>query len=181
MIAITPGRIKVILENVVKVCSLEGDMAELGVFQGDSAKIISESCPHKKLHLYDTFTGIPEDDMFIEGHKKGDFNYDLELVKDNLKDLNVEYHVGYFPETFIKTKLCFVHVDGDLYKTTLSAIQCFYPCLVTGGIMVFDDYGWKKCPGVKLLVDQYFVDPLITPNEFQCIIKKGTTKIVCEC
>ena len=39
---------------------LSGDMAEVGVFQGGSAKLICEAIGDKKLHLFDIFEGLPE-------------------------------------------------------------------------------------------------------------------------
>lgn len=39
---------------------LEGDMAEVGVYQGGSAKIICEAKDQRALHLFDTFAGLPK-------------------------------------------------------------------------------------------------------------------------
>ena len=40
--------------------NFKGDMAEVGVFQGGSAKIICEAKKSSKLHLFDSFEGLPE-------------------------------------------------------------------------------------------------------------------------
>ena len=54
--------------------ALEGDLAEVGVYQGGSAKLICEAKKEKSLYLFDTFTGLPklsEDDThFGEKHWK---------------------------------------------------------------------------------------------------------------
>ena len=40
--------------------SLLGSMAELGVYQGGTAKLIAKASPAKTLHLFDTFSGLPD-------------------------------------------------------------------------------------------------------------------------
>ena len=37
---------------------------------------------------------------------------------------------------------CFVHVDVDLFEPTRESIAFFYPRMVPGGVMLFDDYGF---------------------------------------
>ena len=59
--------------SIVKTqTALEGDLAEVGVYQGGSAKLICEVKKEKKLYLFDTFTGLPEvsddDTHFGEKH-----------------------------------------------------------------------------------------------------------------
>ena len=39
---------------------LDGDMAEVGVFQGGSAKLICEAKGERKFYLFDTFEGLPD-------------------------------------------------------------------------------------------------------------------------
>jgi hypothetical protein len=137
---------------------LSGDMAEFGVYKGGSAYFIHWCCPNKLLHLFDTFAGCPEDDVYDIGHKKGDFISNLGDVKEFLGQGNYVYHVGYFPDTTkgLDKLYSFVHVDCDLKKGIEDSINYFWPRLVTGGIILFDDYGWKKTPGVKEVVDKFF-------------------------
>jgi O-methyltransferase len=47
--------------------------------------------------------------------------------------------------------------------------------MVTGGIMIFDDYGFLSCPGAKLAVDEYFADKPVYPCRLptgQCFVIK---------
>lgn len=167
-----------IVYYVTQTCNLDGQMAEVGVFRGGSAKIISKSCTHKLLHLFDTFTGHPFDDVFHNGFKKGVFNCFINETKVFLQDCKVEYHVGIFPNTTknLNCKFSFVHLDGDLYQTTMSAIEYFYPRLVNNGIMVFDDYDNSCCPGVKKAIHTYFYNPILTNGDDQAAIIRGKTK-----
>jgi len=142
------------------ISSLEGDIAEVGVYKGGTAYLLARAVSPKIVHLLDTFTGIPkvgEQDI----HREGDFNdTSVEEVEKFLIDCdNVRLYPGYFPATAIhidgKT-FSMAHVDVDTYQSTLDCCSFFYPRMVPGGIIVCDDYGFKSCPGAKLAMDQYF-------------------------
>lgn len=147
-------RFRYIGESLLEVSDLEGDVAELGVYRGGSAAGMGLLAPHKTIHLFDTFEGMREP-LFEEVHQKGDFADTSEPFVRSLFDPRQELkvHVGWFPESVTKeledSKFCFVHVDGDFYETTRDAMAFFWPRLVPGGAMVFDDWEWQACSGVK--------------------------------
>lgn len=155
--AISPYQLSVISLLVKAASHLEGDMAELGVFEGGSAKIISSAAPSKILHLYDTFEGLPYEEKEY-GHKKGDFCCSLDEVKENLKGCNVEYHPGIFPSTAQDKKYCFVHLDADQYQSTKDGIEFFWPRIVDGGILTIDDTSNFQTLGVRKALIEYFKD-----------------------
>ena len=75
--------------NEVYEMNVEGNVAELGVFQGEFAKYINESFYDRKFYLFDTFEGFNEKDIAAEkegNHSNsmvGEFrNTDVELVLD---------------------------------------------------------------------------------------------------
>jgi O-methyltransferase len=155
---ISQDRLDNIRRLVKQTCPLDGEMAEFGVFEGGSARVIAEAC-NKPLHLFDTFEGMPEDDVYPEGHKKDDFAVTYEEVRAFLSGLNVIYHPGFFPDTtrgLEHLRFSFVHIDADIEQSTRAGIEFFKPRMVSGGVIVFDDYGWKNCPAVKKLVDENF-------------------------
>ena len=129
---------------------LDGDMAEVGVYQGGSAKLISEVKGDKKLFLFDTFIGLQElsddDTHFGKKHwKKNEFNdTSLETVKNYLSSYNnIQIIKGEFPKTadsIHDSKFSFVHLDVDLYRSTIECLKFFYPRLVNGGIILVHDY-----------------------------------------
>ena len=87
------------------------------------------------------------------------FSYEEELVKESLKEFNfINFYKGWIPERFNEVKdnkFIFVHVDVDLYEPTKNCIDFFFPRLINGGIMVFDDYGYiLQFPGAKLAIDE---------------------------
>ena len=129
---------------------LEGDIAEVGVFQGGSAKLICEAKKDKKLYLFDTFTGLPqvsENDTHF-GHKHWYDNEFSNTSEESIKKMlnkydNVDIIKGIFPESgkkIIKNKFCFVHLDVDLYKSTIDSLRFFFPKMVEGGIILIHDY-----------------------------------------
>jgi hypothetical protein len=45
--------------------------------------------------------------------------------------------------------LSLTHIDADLYASVLEACEWAYPRTRTGGMIVFDDYGFADCPGAS--------------------------------
>lgn len=125
---------------VKKTEKIKGDIAEVGVYQGGSAKIICEAKGSKLLHLFDTFEGLPEFSEADTGHyHKGEFLASLKKVKIYLKKYqNVYFYKGLFPLTAkpIRNKrFSFVNLDVDLYESTLSCLKFFYPRMNGGGLL----------------------------------------------
>jgi hypothetical protein len=112
------------------------------------------------VHLFDTFEGMPETSEF-DIHRQGDFaDTSLESVNEYLQGYNVHFWPGLFPDSARllpdDTEFVLVHVDVDLYTSTKAACEFFWPRLVEGGIMVFDDYNGPRCPGANKAVDEFF-------------------------
>ena len=162
--------------------NLNGDMAEVGVYQGGSAKLISEVKNEKELHLFDTFEGLPKvsekDTHFGTSYwKTGEFsNTSLENVKNYLSNYkNVYCYKGKFPETSnpIKDKkFSFVHLDVDLFQSTIDCLDFFYPRMVNGGIILTHDY---HTDGVKQAFNEFCKDKKIPQIQLlgsQCTITK---------
>ncbi len=165
---------------------IPGAMAELGVWKGNSAKILHAVLPQRTLYLFDTFEGFDKRDLQKEtpglsGMEKFFKDTSLEYVRNLVgADDKVIYCEGWFPETTIKVpadeKFCFVHVDCDLGSPVAAALDYFYPRLSPGGIMIIHDYssGWWK--DVKPAVDAFMKDkpetPLLLP------VKSGSVAIM---
>jgi hypothetical protein len=117
------------------------------------------------LHLFDTFSGMPETDPTRDTtHKAGDFaDASLEAVQRYLGTEGIRYYPGFFPDTThgherALGRFAFVHLDVDIYKSTLDALCFFYPRVSPGGILVTHDYSAQSCPGVAAAYDEFFVD-----------------------
>lgn len=142
-----------------KTEKITGDVAEVGVYKGGSAKLICETTK-KPVHLFDTFEGLPDLSRLDnpEQFKKGDYSVPFESVKNYLKNYpNVHFYKGLFPSTAgpIKNKtFSFVHLDVDLYESTLDCLEFFYPRMNKGGVIISHDYPGAK--GVKKAFDEFF-------------------------
>jgi O-methyltransferase len=160
---------------------LKGAVAELGVYKGGGAKLISKFRSELPLHLFDTFEGMPKVNKAIDLHNEGDFSdSSLEGVKNYLKDFpNIHFHKGFFPNTTVELpdniEYSFVHLDVDIYDSTLAGLNYFYPRLVKGGVIISHDYNAISCPGVKKAFDEFFMnkDQEVIPLwDTQCMLRK---------
>lgn len=160
---------------------LEGHFAEVGVYKGGTAYMTAALCRGKNFYLFDTFAGMPETDKSVDYHNQGEFaDTSLEGVKDFLKEYSgVSFHQGFFPETtkgLPKGMFSYVHIDVDIYQSTLDCLKYFYPKMTRGGVMVFDDYEWKHCDGVKKALDEFLADKsekVIISALYQGLLIKG--------
>lgn len=144
---------------------VQGAVAELGVYQGEFAKILNQVFPKRKLYLFDTFEGFDKRDIQIEqtGNfsqgKTGDFSdTNVQLVIGKLKyPENAAVLKGYFPQTAegIEEKFAFVSLDADLYEPTAAGLAWFLPRLAKGGVILLHDYDSKRFEGVKKAVSDY--------------------------
>ena len=154
--------LRTVLENEIK-----GEIAELGVYKGETARLIHHYLPERILNLFDTFEGFAKNDISRENdqirnsesinHFK-DTSIDSVLSFIDSKNSNVRVFPGYFPESVDKnlehTTFAFVHLDADLYEPTRNGLEFFYPRVSSGGIILIHDY--NAWPGCRKAVDEFF-------------------------
>ena len=177
-----------LLSKSVRDRDIKGAIAELGVYQGKTAKLLNQCFPERKLFLFDTFEGFADQDVRTEAEQTGvetttaHFSTTaLDRVRQYLGANN--HHIrliqGYFPESVTteaeQTTFAFVHLDADLYAPTLAGLEFFYPRLNPGGFIVVHDYNaWH---GARKAVDEYCenleVYPIPMPDKSgSCLILK---------
>jgi O-methyltransferase len=157
-----------------------GDLAECGVYKGGTAKILAELMPKRRVYLFDTYSGMPDTDPARDLHKAGDFaDTSIAMVREYLADHNnVTCVQGLIPDSLEVVRDCtfsFVHIDLDIYSAIMSACEFFYPRMLAGGILLFDDYGYPSCPGAHAAVDEFFADKpevKIVMGTGQCWVQK---------
>lgn len=164
----------VLLLRTLVVQGIDGDMAEVGVYKGSTARLLHHYLPERELHLFDTFEGFTERSIVAErrntnfitkGHKFSDTSLDgVQRYVSALND-HVHYHKGYFPDSipvgFEGRRFAFVHLDADLYEPTMEGLKFFYPRMHQRGMLVVHDYNaWK---GARQAVDGFFADKAEMP------------------
>jgi O-methyltransferase len=171
MMALDKERKKFVFESeYIRTSSLElvaneiydkniiGNVAELGVYQGDFAKIINKAFPDRKLYLFDTFEGFDQRDIKTELEKNystgnqdfSETSVEIVLAKMENKN-NCIIKKGFFPETAegVNDTFSFVSIDVDLYEPMYKGLCFFYERLNNGGYIMLHDYNNKGYNGVK--------------------------------
>ncbi|MBQ2678273.1 MAG: class I SAM-dependent methyltransferase [Firmicutes bacterium] len=157
--------IKYIIERVLEN-GVEGAVAELGVYKGDTAWQINALMPERRFYLFDTFEGFDERDVSKEENmsfskaRLGDFSDTSveSVMKRFIYPRSVIVRKGYFPETaegLENERFAFVSMDPDLYGPVLAGLRFFYPRLSKGGSIMLHDYNNEQFKGVKTAVREY--------------------------
>lgn len=157
----------------LKKDGVPGDFAELGVYKGESAKILHLMDPSRTFHLYDTFEGFKEEDLKDESGEAANYttrnfaDTSLEAVKRYLgEEGDFVFHQGRFGKSAVSSQqsaVAFVNIDADLYLPTKAGLEYFYPLLSPGGVIIIHDYT-HKWPGIKRAIDEFvrtIPEPLI--------------------
>ncbi|OPY35566.1 MAG: Macrocin-O-methyltransferase (TylF) [Methanoregula sp. PtaU1.Bin051] len=156
-----------------------GDIAEVGVYRGGSAKIICAAKGDRQLHLFDTFEGLPKVDEVdaVWPFYEGKFAASFESVKNYLdNESNVSFYKGIFPDTsgpVADQTFSLVNLDVDTYESTKQCLHFFYSRMNPGGIIISHDY--LTAPGVRMAFDEFFTDkpePVIETAGSQCLVVK---------
>ena len=145
--------------DIIQERNITGNMAEVGVYTGEFAKLMNKHMPERKLYLFDTFNGFASDKDEVD-------ECDLENFKDTSVELvlskmsapeNCIIRQGYFPDTCegLEDEFCLVSLDCDLYNPILAGLEYFYPRLVKGGYIFVHDFGNWHYTGVKKAVYKY--------------------------
>ena len=170
---------KYVVEN-----NVPGDIVECGVWKGGSMMavaltLLKEKKEKKDLYLLDTYEGMSkptELDISFEG-KKADSQFkenkinddssewcfaSIDEVKQNLKKTGYDLEKLHFikgkventlPECAPK-QISLLRLDTDWYESTKHELIHLFPRLVSGGVLILDDYGYWA--GAKKAVDEYF-------------------------
>ena len=142
--------------------NVSGDLIETGVWRGGAviymrALLKVANINDKNVWVADSFEGLPKPDEKNYEADKGDNHHkfssvlaiSLEDVKYNfekygLLDDKVKFLKGWFKDTLPTAaidKLSILRLDGDMYESTINALDNLYPKLSKGGYIIVDDYG----------------------------------------
>ena len=117
-----------------------GITVECGVYHGLSASLLA-GWSDGEIHGFDSFEGLPED--WKPGEPAG--SYSTGGRRPELAD-RVSLHAGWFDETLpnfaavLNEPIRLLHVDCDIYSSTVTVLNYLGPHLVPGSLLVFDDF-----------------------------------------
>lgn len=158
------GRLYAIIMNVRQVMQegVSGDLAELGVYKGNSAAVLAHYARQfdRRLYLFDTFEGFASEDLIgLDSSREKIFSdTSLAAVQRLVGPRSVDYRVGRFPDTLDATisskTFSVVHLDCDLYTPMKAALDFFVPRMSPGGLIIMHDYAGVYWDGIKRAVDE---------------------------
>lgn len=133
-----------------------GDFVELGVFKGHTTLFLAEYLEFqtwpKAWRLYDTFEGIPQDQLdpgwagINQGLYKGTFSFD-DVAERFAPFPNIEVIKGRAPEVLAEgapEQIAFLHIDLNNSTAEIAALDVLFDRISPGGVIVFDDFCWRS-------------------------------------
>ena len=120
------------------------DYLEFGVSKGNSFRwwISHLTDENARFYGFDTFSGLPE---AWGPFKKGDMNNNNKPPE--IEDNRYEFHQGLFQQTLVQflsnyksDRKKVIHMDADLYSSTLYVLTIITPVLKPGDIIIFDEF-----------------------------------------
>lgn len=160
-----------------KIVNIPGDIIEVGVFKGASLLRFStfrellENYTSRKIVGFDNFGSFPisttasaKDLEFAKNHDNNSGmgleqeelykiiehkNFkNIELIKGNIID-SIPKYINVNPHT----KISLLHLDVDVYEPTKYALETLWDRLVSGGLVLFDDYNYIE--GGTKAIDEF--------------------------
>jgi len=158
-------------------CSIPGEIMEFGVNTASTTNFIADQMPNQPVYGFDVFfEGLPEDWIMTDSekadpdnikHKKGHFS------RNSLPEVNsnVELIVGFFDKSLepwleqnnTMQQVKFLHLDADLYSSTIYVLDKLNDYIVKNTIIVFDEMCYFNKP------DKNKVYPLWREGEWKAL------------
>ena len=144
----------------------EGDFVECGVFRGLStavaARYLEFGSQPREWYLYDTFAGIPADQLNT-GHSNPEYFQTPGLYEAAVQRFaeyrNVHVVRGRIPEVLAErapARVAFLHLDLNSAAAEAAALEFFAERFSPGAFVLLDDYGWRGFREQKLAADRFF-------------------------
>jgi len=142
--------------------NVPGDVAEFGVYNGGSSRILSVLFPDRTIWAFDTYEGMPKEDFDsqLDRDGPGSFRPAYTVAEMFGSYLNVIPVKGRFSETIehlpLRPKFAFVYIDCDLYKSARDIFSWLPWHLMRGAVIFLDDYGTHR--GIQAAVHEFMQD-----------------------
>lgn len=187
--------IRVMINHIVQN-KVVGDILDVGVYKGGSSIIAINALTKLKsqeynIYLYDTYEGMPKPDPKLNGehilkryNKFGPNKWavgTLQEVQNNIKKRTkyplekIHYVKGLVEDTLINhphKQIAYMRLDTDFYESTKIELETLYPKLVSGGVVIIDDYK-TKFQGCTNAVNEFFTSINIPLSKIKLIGGSG--------
>jgi hypothetical protein len=158
--------------------SLPGAIVECGVFKGVSLTLFAEfrelveHSTARKIIGFDTFAQFPETSFEADKKFRQDFisaagsesiskDQLIEILTRKRLNVNIDLIEGDITETLPRyvrdhsqLRIALLNLDADIYEPSITILEQLYPRIVSGGVLLLDDYGVTA--GETKAVDEYF-------------------------
>lgn len=191
----TPPRIYALARAVEYIVrrDIPGAVVECGVWRGGSMMAVALTLQRlgasdRDLYLYDTFEGMTEpgeEDVKHTGERAADLLEDpdtqehyraaasLEEVREAVLGVGYPHHRIHFVQGPVEetlpgaapAEIALLRLDTDWYSSTKHELVHLYPRLVTGGVLIIDDYAYWQ--GSRQAVDEY-----VAENELPLLLNR---------
>jgi O-methyltransferase len=146
---------------------LGGGILEVGAWRGGTGALMAKrsqlAAARDPVYLCDTFEGVVKAGPHDTSYKGGEHaDTSLHMVEDLVRTLNlknVRILKGIFPDETAhlvdpgaRFRLC--HIDVDVYESAKDSMAWIWERMVPGGIVVYDDYGFRFCEGITKYVNE---------------------------
>lgn len=147
---------------------LEGDFVECGVNTGAYSRAVIDfidfNSLNKTFYLLDTYEGLVES-LVSEAEKKAgidgyfeSYSNVYEQVIKTFTPFNAKVIKGMVPDTLPQCtaeKICYLSLDMNCVAPEIAAINYFWDKLVSGAVVMLDDYGFPMHIHQKQAFDEF--------------------------
>jgi O-methyltransferase len=150
-----------------------GDFVECGTFKGDMAWVVLQTIGAERIPrfwLFDSFEGFSADYSSSEDFPENPGFLDFaagfyrqpglyEYVRERFAPFaNVTLTKGFLPEALdgaMPERIGLLHIDLNAPRAEIAVLERLFDRVLPGGVIVFDDYGWKMFHKQKEAEDDF--------------------------
>lgn len=164
-------RVHVLCWAAKHACQLPGDFVECGVFTGICSVAVCDyidfNATGKFFYLFDTFCGIPEEQITDEEKKLDRVHQNRLFYSNDVWEL-AQRNFAPFPRAILVRgrvpeilgtqpieRICYLHLDMNIVEPEIAALRHFWDLLVPSAPIVLDDYGWLSYAPQKRAMDDF--------------------------
>ncbi len=153
--------------------AVPGDLVETGVWRGGTviylrALLRAHGDRERRVWAADSFEGLPKPDSArwpadvdntlwtLPALAVSQAEVEQNFARYGLLDDQVRFLPGWFEDTLPTApieRIAVLRLDGDMYGSTIVALDALYPKVSTGGFVIVDDYG--AYPECRRATDDY--------------------------